>query len=112
MENVVRFVKSRHTIYETPITMPADGTVGEALSLIYKRAHGAVVVVDGDGRPSGGVQRSAVVGGVAGEVGVCDCQRANTVHQHRCVHRKLLELDRFIQDVGNAISCSASAHNV
>jgi IMP dehydrogenase len=53
VENVVRFVKSRHTIYETPITMPADGTVGEALSLIYKRAHGAVVVVDGDGRPSG-----------------------------------------------------------
>jgi IMP dehydrogenase len=53
VENVVRFVKSRHTIYETPITMPADGTVGEALSLIYKRAHGAVVVVDGEGRPSG-----------------------------------------------------------
>jgi IMP dehydrogenase len=53
VENVVRFVKSRHTVYETPITMPADGTVGEALSLIYKRAHGAVVVVDGDGRPSG-----------------------------------------------------------
>ncbi len=53
VENVVRFVKSRHTIYETPITMPGDGTVGEALSLIYKRAHGAVVVVDNDGRPSG-----------------------------------------------------------
>ena len=53
VENVVRFVKSRHTIYETPITMPGDGTVGEALSLIYKRAHGAVVVVDADGRPSG-----------------------------------------------------------
>ena len=47
VENVVRFVKSRHTIYETPITMPADGTVGEALSLIYKRAHGAVVVALG-----------------------------------------------------------------
>ena len=53
VENVVRFVKSRHTIYETPITMPGDGTVGEALSLIYKRAHGAVVIVDADGRPSG-----------------------------------------------------------
>ncbi|MFM8815559.1 MAG: IMP dehydrogenase [Actinomycetes bacterium] len=53
VESVVRFVKSRHTIYETPITMPADGTVGEALSLIYKRAHGAVVIVDADGRPSG-----------------------------------------------------------
>ena len=53
VENVVQFVKSRHTIYETPITMPGDGTVGEALSLIYKRAHGAVVIVDADGRPSG-----------------------------------------------------------
>ena len=53
VENVVNFVKSRHRIIDTPITMQQDGTVGEALSLIYKRSHGAVIVVDDDGRPSG-----------------------------------------------------------
>jgi IMP dehydrogenase len=40
-------------VIETPITMPPDGTVGEALSLIYKRAHGAVIVVDKDNLPLG-----------------------------------------------------------
>ncbi|HBZ62597.1 MAG TPA: GuaB1 family IMP dehydrogenase-related protein, partial [Acidimicrobium sp.] len=53
VETVVRFVKSRHKVIDTPITMKVDGTVGEALSLIYKRSHGAVVVVDDDERPAG-----------------------------------------------------------
>ncbi|TSA54619.1 MAG: GuaB1 family IMP dehydrogenase-related protein [Actinobacteria bacterium] len=53
VETVVDFVKTRHTVFETPITMPGDGTVGEALSLIHKRAHGAVIVLDDDGRPCG-----------------------------------------------------------
>jgi IMP dehydrogenase len=35
-------------VFETPITLAADATIGEALSLIHKRAHGAVVVVDDD----------------------------------------------------------------
>lgn len=53
VENVVRFVKSRHPVFETPITMSSRDTVGEALSLIFKRAHGAVIVLDDDGRPAG-----------------------------------------------------------
>ena len=53
VENVVKFVKSRHRVIDTPITMQQDGTVGEALSLIYKRSHGAVIVVDEDQRPYG-----------------------------------------------------------
>lgn len=53
VENVVSFVKSRHKIIDTPITMSMDGTVGEALSLIHKRSHGAVIVVDDDERPTG-----------------------------------------------------------
>lgn len=53
VETVVRFVKSRHRIFETPITMSSHDTVGEALSLIFKRAHGAVIVLDDDGRPAG-----------------------------------------------------------
>ena len=53
VETVVKFVKSRHKVIDTPITMKVDGTVGEALSLIYKRSHGAVIVVDDHGRPAG-----------------------------------------------------------
>lgn len=39
-------VKAAHTVYDTPVTVSPSTTVGEALSLIPKRAHGAVVVVD------------------------------------------------------------------
>ena len=46
VETVVDYVKSRHTVYETPITLGPHHTVGDALGLIHKRAHGAVVVVD------------------------------------------------------------------
>jgi len=52
IESVVAWVKSRHPLYETPITLSPANTVGDALGLIYKRAHGAVIVVD-DGRPVG-----------------------------------------------------------
>jgi len=46
---VIDYVKQRHTVFETPITLTTDATIGDALSLIYKRAHGAVVVVDDEG---------------------------------------------------------------
>ena len=53
VETVVDFVKSRHTVYDTPITMSGHDTVGEALSLVHKRSHGAIVVVDDDQSPIG-----------------------------------------------------------
>ncbi len=49
---VVRFVKSRDLVYDTPIELTPHQTVAEALSLIPKRSHGAAVVVE-DGRPVG-----------------------------------------------------------
>ncbi len=52
IETVVEYVKSRHTVYDTPITLSPHHTVGDALGLIHKRSHGAVVVVD-HGRPVG-----------------------------------------------------------
>lgn len=50
--STVQRVKSAHTVYDTPVTVPPSTTIGEALSLIPKRAHGAAVVV-ADGRPLG-----------------------------------------------------------
>ena len=45
-------VKAAHIVYDTAITVDPQTTVGEALSLMPKRAHGAVVVVEA-GRPVG-----------------------------------------------------------
>jgi IMP dehydrogenase len=51
--SVIEFVKSRHRVYETPITLSPHHTIGDALGLVHKRAHGAVVVVDDGDRPVG-----------------------------------------------------------
>jgi IMP dehydrogenase len=59
--DVVSWVKSRHLVYDTPITMALSDTVGEALNLLPKRAHGAVVVVD-SGKPVGVVTEADCVG--------------------------------------------------
>jgi IMP dehydrogenase len=58
---VVQFVKSRHLVFETAITMSVSDTVGAALNLLPKRAHNAVVVVDGE-RPIGVVTEADCLG--------------------------------------------------
>ncbi|UYM03340.1 GuaB1 family IMP dehydrogenase-related protein [Solicola gregarius] len=50
--NAVRRVKAAHSVYETPVTVDPHTTVGEALSLMPKRSHGAAVVVQ-DGKAVG-----------------------------------------------------------
>ncbi|WP_243057670.1 GuaB1 family IMP dehydrogenase-related protein [Nocardioides sp. SR21] len=57
---VVRFVKSRHLVFDTPIELSPHQTVAEALSLIPKRAHRAAVVV-AEGRPIGVVSEADCV---------------------------------------------------
>jgi len=60
--DVVGFVKSRDLVHETAIAMAPTDTVGEALNLLPKRAHGAVVVVDADGAPIGVVTEADCLG--------------------------------------------------
>ncbi len=43
---VVSWVHARHPVYDTAITLGPTSTVGEAMSLMTKRAHGIVVVVE------------------------------------------------------------------
>jgi IMP dehydrogenase len=50
--DVVGWVKQRHLVVDTPITLGPGDTVGHALGLLPKRAHGAVIVVEDD-RPVG-----------------------------------------------------------
>jgi IMP dehydrogenase len=49
----LRYQKSRHPIYETAITLGPTETIGAALNLIHKRAHGVLIVVDDERRPIG-----------------------------------------------------------
>ncbi|HYN29325.1 MAG TPA: GuaB1 family IMP dehydrogenase-related protein [Dermatophilaceae bacterium] len=61
VRGVVSFVKSRHLVYDTPITLEPSTTTGEALVLLHKRAHGAAVVVEGE-RPVGIVTETDLTG--------------------------------------------------
>ena len=44
--DVITWMKSRHTLFDTPITLEPHQTIADAASLIHKRAHGAIVVVE------------------------------------------------------------------
>ena len=54
-------VKAAPTVFDTPLTIDPHATVGEALSLLPKRAHGLVVVV-AEGRPVGTVSERDLTG--------------------------------------------------
>ncbi len=58
---VIGKVKGSHTVFDTAVTVAPHTTVGEAMSLLPKRAHGLVVVVEG-GRLLGTVSEVDMVG--------------------------------------------------
>lgn len=57
----IRRVKNADTRFDTPIRVDPTTTVGEAMSLLSKRAHGVVIVVE-DGAPVGIVSPSETTG--------------------------------------------------
>ncbi|MBP6997342.1 MAG: GuaB1 family IMP dehydrogenase-related protein [Phycicoccus sp.] len=59
--DVICWVKSRHLVFDTPVMLTPGGTVGEALILLHKRAHGAAVVVEDD-RPIGIITEADLTG--------------------------------------------------
>ena len=59
--DVVGWMKRRDLVHDTAITLGPADTTGQALSLLPKRAHGAVVVVE-DGRPVGVVTEADCTG--------------------------------------------------
>jgi IMP dehydrogenase len=61
VEEVVSWVKQRHLVFDTPIVLAPHDTVGDALALLPKRAHGAAVVLD-EGRPVGVVTEEDCLG--------------------------------------------------
>jgi IMP dehydrogenase len=59
--DVVSWVKSRHLLVDTALTLSPSDTVSDALALLTKRAHGAIVVLD-DERPVGIVTEADCAG--------------------------------------------------
>lgn len=62
VRNVVGTVKASHLVVDTAITLGGHATVGEALALLPKRAHGAVIVIDDAHRPIGVVTEADCAG--------------------------------------------------
>ncbi len=61
VRDVVSWVKQRHVVFDTPITLEPHQTAGDALALLPKRAHRAAFVVE-DGRPVGVVTEEDCAG--------------------------------------------------
>jgi IMP dehydrogenase len=57
----IAWIKSRDLVYDTPLTLGPGATTGHALSLLPKRAHGGIVVIEG-GRPVGVVTEADCTG--------------------------------------------------
>ena len=61
VREVVAWVKARHPVFDTPITLAPHQTVGEAIALLPKRSHRAAFVVESD-RPVGVLTEEDCVG--------------------------------------------------
>jgi IMP dehydrogenase len=61
---VTAWLKTRHLVHDTPITLAATETAGAALGLLPKRAHGAAIVVDESGKRPIGIVTEADLTGV------------------------------------------------
>ena len=61
VSEVVSWVKARHPVVDTAVTLSPQAPISDALALLPKRAHGALVVVD-DGRPVGVVTEADCAG--------------------------------------------------
>jgi len=79
VDSVIKWVKSRHTFFDTPITLNPHQTVADAVSLLHKRAHGAIVVIDA-GKPVGIVTEE-------------DCKSVDRFTQlHRVMSKELITM--------------------
>ncbi|CAB4753578.1 unannotated protein [freshwater metagenome] len=74
VSDVIKWVKSRDTFFDTPVTLSPTETVADAVDLINKRAHGALIVVE-DGKPVGIVTEA-------------DCERVDRFTQLQLIMSK------------------------
>ena len=51
--DIIKYVKSRDIIYDTPLILSPENNINEALNIIHKRSHQAVIIVDNNKKPVG-----------------------------------------------------------
>ena len=108
--SVVAWVKSRDLVHDTPITLGPGDTTGEALSLLPKRAHGAVIVVE-DGKPVGvvpeadcqGVDRFAQLGQVMSAKPVTIPAGTDPEHAFNLLHEGRHRLAPVVDEAGRCV---------
>ena len=89
IRDVTAWIKTRHPVLETPVTLSPASTVIDALHLMGKRPHGAVMVVDD-------------TGAVAGIVRAADCEGQDRFASLAAVMRvQPLVLDAELFDAAN-----------
>ena len=91
--DAVKRVKNAHPVFDTPVTVDPHSTVGEALSLIPKRAHGAAVVV-----------RDGKVVGVMTERDGEGVDRFAQVHEVMTPEVLALQADQDAQSIFNTLA--------
>jgi IMP dehydrogenase len=107
---VVGWVKARDLVHDTPITLGPGDTTGEALSLLPKRAHGAVIVVE-DGKPVGvvteadcqGVDRFTQLRQVMSEKPVTIPAGTDPEHAFNLLHEGRHRLAPVVDDAGRCV---------
>src|SRR5699024_3161671 len=62
IDSIIASVKQRDLLVDHPLTLTPEATVGQAASLLPKRPHGLVVVVDAEHRPLGVVSEQEITG--------------------------------------------------
>ncbi|MBX4201901.1 IMP dehydrogenase, partial [Candidatus Saccharibacteria bacterium] len=46
LKEIISYIKSRHLVYETPLLLEPNNTIADAMNIIHKRSHRAVIIVD------------------------------------------------------------------
>ena len=62
LKEMINFVKSRHLVFDTALTLKPSDTINQAANILYKRNHGVVVIVDQDNHPLGLVSERMIQG--------------------------------------------------
>jgi IMP dehydrogenase len=53
LRSTVEYIKSRDVVYETPLTLSPENTINDALNIIHKRAHQAIIIINDKNEPVG-----------------------------------------------------------
>ena len=111
--DVISWVKSRHPRFDTPVTLLPSQTVADATSLIHKRSHGAIVIIESgaSSKPVGivteddlaGVDRFTQLHSVMSRELVTLPSTIDTRDAFKLLQEKRLKLAPVVDDHGNLI---------